>query len=178
MLHIWYTNRSVIEEGFYELYYHGRPVKEAYYRGEQIWGNPAYTLTFLTGTSRVSAGSVLEAEYDTFVSRVSIRTDSRVQLQYIYGPSNEEAWTEETRIVEASDEMQNVYHVVQTPEPYLMNSFSGPYFRYSVYLRERDDMTIHFDARFMSFPYTIGKESGTYPGRPEDVTGWWVRTVR
>ena len=129
----------------------------------------APTKTLLTGISRVSAGSVLNASYDTFVSRVAIRTDSPVTILYEYGPADSISTTLEARKVPASAETQNIYHVCQIPQAVPMRNF-----RYSVYLLKRDDMEIRFDARFMAFPY----QGDTYPGSPEQVHVWLVRTVR
>ena len=125
--------------------------------------------TLLTGISRVSAGSVLNASYDTFVSRVSIRTDSPVTIVYEYGPADSISATLEARKVPASQETQNIYHVCQIPQAVSMRNF-----RYSVHLLERDNMEIRFDARFMAFPY----QGDAYPGAPEQVNVWLVRTVR
>ena len=128
--------------------------------------NPQRTL--LTGTSRVSAGSVLNASYDTFVSRISVRSDSLVTVLYEYGPANA-AFMLEARKVPASAEAQTVYHVCQVPQAVPMRSF-----RYNVYLLKRDDMEVRFDARFAAFPY----QNNAYPGSPEQVNVWIARSVR
>ena len=129
--------------------------------------------TLLTGISRVSVGSVLNASYDTFVSRVAIRTDSPVTLLYEYGPADAISSTLEIRKVAVSSETQYLYHVCQIPQALPMRNF-----RYSVHLLEREDMDIRFDARFMSFPYQSDGQSWTYPGAAEQVNVWWTRTVR
>ena len=124
--------------------------------------------TFLTGISRVSAGSVLEASFDAFVSRVAIRTDSPVTIVYEYGPVDSISTTLEARKVPASSETQTFYHVCQLPQAVPMLNF-----RYSVHLLERDNTEVRFDARFAAFPY----QGAEYPGSPEQVAGWLVRTV-
>ena len=134
-------------------------------------GRPLQALrkTPLTGVFRVSAGNVLDASCDVFVSRVAIRTDSPVTVLYEYGPADSISTTLEIRKVAASEETQTLYHVHQLPQAVPVNSF-----RYNVYLLERNDMQIRFDARFMAFPY----QNDAYPGSPEQVNVWLVRTVR
>ena len=181
MAHVWHSSDATASDSSHSLYYHGRKFKEAYCRGEKIWDKSSSPLTikrFLTGTSRISSTSVWNGRYDTFVSRVRIITDSRVELLYDYGLSTADASTQEVQVVQPSSEYQIFYHVVQTPEPYSIYNYPGTtYFRYSVYLWDGPNTTVHFDARFMSFPYSSGGQSGTYPGNPEDVTVWWTRTV-
>lgn len=129
--------------------------------------------TLLTGISRVTSQSVLGREYDTFISRVYIQTDSPVSILYEYGPADAASLTRELRKVPASAETQTVYHVRRIPEAVSMRNF-----RYSAYILERADMQIRFDARFMSYPYPSGAQILQYPGSPEQVTSWWVRSIR
>lgn len=128
--------------------------------------------TLLTGIRRMT-GVLPDGAFDTFVSRVYIKTDSPVTILYEYGPADADALSMDFRRVAASDDMQTVHHVVRTPQ-----AFSLRQYRYNVYLLERDDMTIRFDARFMSFPYSDNGATRNYPGSPEQVTVWWTRTTR
>ena len=126
--------------------------------------------TLLTGTGRVS--NPPEGNFDTFVSKIRIRTSFPVTLLYEYGPADG-TLTREARRVGASEETQTVYHVCQTPTavPFLS-------FRYGAYLMERAYMNIGFEARFMTYPYSIGDSLRPYPGSPELVSVWLSTTYR
>ena len=126
----------------------------------------------LTGISRMT-GVLPEGEFDAFVSRVYIQTDSPVTIVYEYGPADAETLTKDFRNVGASEETQILHHVVRPAGAYSLRAF-----RYDAYLLERDGMQIRFDARFMSFPYSDDGTAREYPGSPEQVTVWWTRTTR
>lgn len=129
--------------------------------------------TLLTGSARISSASILNAAFDAFVSRVQIRTDSIVTIVYEYGPADAETLTRDYRKIRASDETQSVYHVCRIAEAVPLRSF-----RYNVYLLEREDMQIRFDASFTAFPYQSGGQTLEYPGSPEAVDVWLARTAR
>ena len=127
--------------------------------------------TLLTGIRRMT-GVLPDGAFDTFVSRVSIKTNSPVTLLYEYGPADG-ALSQDFRRVSASGDAQTVHHVIRTERTFALRQF-----RYNVYLLERDDMEIRFEGRFMSFPYADNGTTRNYPGSPEQVTVWWTRASR
>lgn len=130
--------------------------------------------TLLTGSSRMDLTPVLNSLQDTFISKVLIETSYPVTILYEYGPYGTENLTRESRRVRAAPgETQTFYHACQIAEPIPLRDFN-----YSVYLLERRGMGIRFDAKFMSYPFQGSGLSLTYPGTPEAVDIWWVRTIR
>ena len=127
--------------------------------------------TLLTGIRRMT-GVLPDGAFDTFVSRVSIKTNSPVTILYEYGPADG-ALSQDFRRVAASNDAQTVHHVIRTERTFTLRQF-----RYNVYLLERDDMEIRFEGRFMSFPYADNGTTRNYPGSPEQVTVWWTRASR
>lgn len=125
--------------------------------------------TLLTGTERMT-GTLPDGAFDTFVSRVAILTPSPVTILYEYGAPGETP-ARECRRVGASEETQTFYHVARIARGVPLRDF-----RYAAYLVRQDAAEIRFDARFMSFPYHASGASYLYPGSPELVNVWWVRT--
>ncbi|MBR3569285.1 MAG: hypothetical protein IKN96_00580 [Oscillibacter sp.] len=125
----------------------------------------------LTGTGRM-IGALPEGDFDAFVSRVAIVAPSPGAILYEYG-ANGETPSREFRRVAASEETQTFYHVARTARGFSLRDFS-----YAAYLTYYGGGAgeIRFDARFMSFPYYHSGESYLYPGSPEQVDVWWVRT--
>lgn len=126
--------------------------------------------TLLTGTGRMT-GTLPDGAFDTFVSRVAILTPSPATILYEYGPADAETPVREFRRVAASEETQTFYHVARIPQGVPLRDF-----RYAAYLIYPNNAEIRFDARFMSFPYYASGASYLYPGSPELVNVWWVRT--
>ena len=126
--------------------------------------------TLLTGTERVT--NIPEGNFDAFVSKIRIRTSFPVTLLYEYGPADG-TLTREARRVDASEETQIFYHACQTPTAFPFRSF-----RYGAHLMERAGANAPFEARFMSYPYSVGDALRPYPGSPELVSVWRATTYR
>lgn len=134
--------------------------------------NGATRKTLLTGVRRLISGYP-DGAFDTFVSRVSLRTDSAVTILYEYGPADADTLTRDFRKVGASDAAQTFHHVVRTPQAFALRAF-----HYNAYLLEQDGMQIGFNARFIAFPCSDHGTPLYYPGAPEAVNVWWTQTSR
>lgn len=126
-----------------------------------------------TGTDRLVR--VPPGQFDTFVGKFVIKTPYAVTVSLEYGPDRN---TPERvfRHVSASNEQQTFYHVVQIPTAVPLTDY-----HYNMCIHETADMArvIRFDMFFMAFPYTnSGGETISYPGSPELVRNWLVRTFR
>lgn len=136
-----------------------------------------YRKSLLTGVDRMrqagSAATLPSGAFDTFVSRVRILTPSPVTILWEYGPADAATLTREFRRLGASDDWQTVHHAAQIAQGVALDDF-----RYNAYLVRQDSAPIRFDARFMAFPYYVSGVSYLYPGTPEQVNVWWIRTTQ
>lgn len=128
--------------------------------------------TWTTGTKNLLRYP--SGQFDTFVSQFSVQTPYPLTVVYEYGPDYN-APERAFRRLSGSRDVQTIYHVVQIPE-----AVQSTDYHYNVLFFERNDMqpSIHFQARFMLFPYYTSTQSWLYPGSPELVNNWYTNTGR